>query len=88
MMSLPLRLPAFVSMVSGCTIGNMSSGRKIQKDVQIDTLLYIDTLLQTRTHSIMISQQTSVSHTFSVPNYSEMCGLVDVLTVLLLSPTR
>ena len=30
----------------------------------------------------------SVKHAFSVPNWTEMCGLVDVLTVLPLSPTR
>ena len=28
------------------------------------------------------------SSALSVPNYSEICGLVDVLTILLLSPTR
>ena len=36
-MSLPLRLPALVSMVSNCAIGNMNTGRKIQNDVRIDT---------------------------------------------------
>ena len=34
------------------------------------------------------NQHNSVLHSFSVPNWSEICGVVDVLTVLLLSPTR
>ena len=35
-----------------------------------------------------INQHNSVLHAFSVPNWSEMCWVVDVWTVLLLSPTR
>ena len=35
-----------------------------------------------------INQHNSVKPAFSVPNWSEMCELVDVLTVLPLSPTR
>ena len=45
-------------------------------------------LLQTRIRIMMINQHNSVLHAFSVPNWSEICGVVDVLTVLLLSPTR
>ena len=41
-----------------------------------------------RAHIMMINQRDSVLHAFSVPNWLEMCGVVDVLTVLLLSPTR
>ena len=35
-----------------------------------------------------INQQNSVKYTFSVPNWSEMCRLVDVLTAPLLLPNR
>ena len=45
-------------------------------------------LLQTRIRIMTINQHNSVLHAFSVPNWSEICGVVDVLTVLLLSPTR
>ena len=41
-----------------------------------------------RAHIMMINQHESVLHAFSVPNWLEMCGVADVLTVLLLSPTR
>ena len=41
----------------------------------------------TRAHITTINQHNSVSHSFSVHNWSEMCGVVDVLTVLLFSPT-
>ena len=34
------------------------------------------------------NQHNSVLRAFSVPNWSEMCGVVDVLTVVLLSPTQ
>ena len=50
----------------------LNYGRKIQNDVHIMT----------------INQHYSVSYAFSAPNWSEMCGVADVLTVLLLSPTR
>ena len=36
----------------------------------------------------MKSQHSSVLHAFSVPDWSEMCGVVSVLTVLLLLPTQ
>ena len=36
----------------------------------------------------MKSQHNSVLHAFSVPDRSEMCGVVGVLTVLLLLPTQ
>ena len=36
----------------------------------------------------MQSQHNSVLHVFSVPDWSEMCGVVGVLTVLLLLPTQ
>ena len=36
----------------------------------------------------MINQHNSILHDYFVPNWPEMCGVVDVLTVLLLSPTR
>ena len=35
-----------------------------------------------------INQHNSAKHAFSVPNWPEMCELVDVLTASLLSPTR
>ena len=53
----------------------LDCSRKIQNDV------YIDTLLQTRAHIMTINQHDSVSYTFSVPNWLEMCGVVNVLTV-------
>ena len=53
--------------------------RKLQNDVHIDTF-------PTRTHITTINQHSSVSHAFSVPNWWEMCGVVIVLTFLLLSP--
>ena len=65
----------WIETVSDC-------GRKIRND--IDT----DTLLQTRIRIMTINQHNSVLHAFSVPNWSEICGVVDVLTVLLLPPTR
>ena len=37
---------------------------------------------------MMKSQHNSVLHAFSVPDWSEMCGVVGVLTVLLLLPTQ
>ena len=45
-------------------------------------------ILQTRSHIMMKSQHNSVLHAFSVPHWSEMCGVVGVLTVLLLLPTQ
>ena len=39
-------------------------------------------------HIMMKSQHNSVLHAFSVPDWSEMCGVVGVLTVLLLLPTQ
>ena len=45
-------------------------------------------ILQTRSHIMMKSQHNSVLHAFSVPDWSEMCGVVGVLTVLLLLPTQ
>ena len=36
----------------------------------------------------MKSQHNSVLHAFSVPDWSDMCGVVGVLTVLLLLPTQ
>ena len=57
-------------------------GRKIRNDVDTDTLL------QTRIRIMTINQHNSVLHAFSVPNWSQICGVVEVLTVLLLSPTR
>ena len=68
-----------------CAIGNMSSDEYWWKDPSWHSYLFI--FLQTRTCSITINQRNSVSHTFSVPIWSEMCGIVDVLTILLLSPT-
>ena len=45
-------------------------------------------ILQIRSHIMMKSQHNSVLHAFSVPDWSEMCGVVGVLTVLLLLPTQ
>ena len=45
-------------------------------------------MLQTRSHIMMKSQHNSVLHAFSVPDWSEMCGAVGVLTALLLLPTQ
>ena len=45
-------------------------------------------ILQTRCHIMMKSQHNSVLHAFSVPDWSEMCGVFGVLTVLLLLPTQ
>ena len=45
-------------------------------------------ILQTRSHIMTISQHNSVLHAFSVPDWSEMCRVVGVLTVLLLLPTQ
>ena len=45
------------------------------------------TFLQTRSH-IMMKSQHNVLHAFSVPYWSEMCGVVGVLTVLLLLHTQ
>ena len=45
-------------------------------------------ILQTRSHIMMKSQHNSVLHAFSVPDWSEMYGVVGVLTVLLLLPTQ
>ena len=45
-------------------------------------------ILQTRSHIMMKSQHNSVLHAFSVPDWSEMCRVVGVLTVLLLLPTQ
>ena len=45
-------------------------------------------ILQTRRHIMMKSQHNSVLHVFSVPDWSEMCGVIGVLTVLLLLPTQ
>ena len=39
------------------------------------------------TFDFRTNQHNSVLPTFPVPNWSEMCGTVDILTVLLLSPT-
>ena len=44
-------------------------------------------LLQTKTRIMTITQHKSVLHAFSVPNWSEICGVVDVFTVPRLSPT-
>ena len=35
-----------------------------------------------------MNKHNSVEHAFSLANWSEICGLVDVLTIVLLSPTR
>ena len=43
--------------------------------------------MQTKTRIMTITQHNSVLHAFSVPNWSEICGVVDVLTVPRLSPT-
>ena len=52
-------------------------------------IMFISThILANQIHIMTINQHNSVKHAFSVPNWSEMCGLVDVLTVLPLSPTR
>ena len=45
-------------------------------------------ILQTRSHITMKSQHNSVLHVFSLPDWSEMCGVVGFLTVLLLLPTQ
>ena len=45
-------------------------------------------ILQTRSHILLKSQHNSVLHAFSVPDWSEMCGVVGVLTVFLLLPTQ
>ena len=45
-------------------------------------------ILQTRSHIMMKSQHNSVLHMFSVPDWSEMCRVIGVLTVLLLLPTQ
>ena len=45
-------------------------------------------ILQTRCHIMMKSQHNSVLHAFSVPDWSEMCGVVGVLIVFLLLPTQ
>ena len=37
---------------------------------------------------MMKSQHNSVLQVFSVPDWSEMCGVVGILTVLLLLPTQ
>ena len=84
----PLRLPASVSSIAQSETWAVS-GRSDEyrwEDPKWRSYRYI--FLQTRTHSTMINQHNSVSHTFSVPNLSEMCRLVDELTGLLLSPTR
>ena len=44
-------------------------------------------LLQTKTRIMTITQHNSVLHAFSVPNWSEICRVVDVLTVPRLLPT-
>ena len=91
MMSLPSWRLVFAAPTASfgkfdCVIGNMSSDEYRWKDPKWRSYRYI--FLQARTHSITINQHNSVSRTFSVANWSEMCGLVDVLTVLLSSPTR
>ena len=63
----------------------LDSGKKIKMTF---ISIGIIRLSQIRTHIMTISQHNSVSHAFSVPNWSEMYGVVDVLTALLLSPTR
>ena len=45
-------------------------------------------ILQTWSHIMMKRQHNSVLHAFSVPDWSEMCRVVGVLTVLLLLPTQ
>ena len=45
-------------------------------------------ILQTRIHMMTKSQHNSVLHAFSIPDWSEMCGVVGGLTVLLLLPTQ
>ena len=59
-------------------------GRKIRNDVYTDSY-YCKPKLVTRI--MTITQHNSVLHAFSVPNWSEICGVVDVLTVPQLSPT-
>ena len=44
-------------------------------------------LLQTKTRIMTMTQHDSVLHAFSVPYWSEICGVVDALTVPRLSPT-
>ena len=70
---------------------NESKPSRIVVERSETMLILADTyhiLLQTRIRIMMINQHNSVLHAFSVPNWSEICGVVDVLTVLLLSPTR
>ena len=43
-------------------------------------------ILEARSHIMMTSQHNSVLHAFSVPDWSEMCGVVDVLTVFYYRP--
>ena len=57
-----------------------------QKDPKWCWYWYIS--LQTRTRIMTINQHNSFLHAFSVPDWSEMCGVVDALTGLLLSATR
>ena len=57
-------------------------------DTQVFITFKWEQILQTRSHIMMKSQHNSVLHAFSVPDWSEMCGVVGVLTVLLLLPTQ
>ena len=80
----PLWLPALVSsrwIAQSETWAVESTGGTIQNDVHIDTYFCKPELIALRYINITISRA------LSVPNWSEMCGLVGVLTVLLLSPT-
>ena len=53
-------------------------------NTQLFIIFKWEQILQTRSHIMMKSQHNSVLHAFSVPDWSEMCRVVGVLTVLLL----
>ena len=60
----------------------------VRKIIQLFITFKWKQILQTRSHIMLKSQHNSVLHVFSVPDWSEMCGVVGVLTVLLLLPTQ
>ena len=75
----PFWLSALVSSIAQSeTWAVESNGWKIKNDVHIDTYFCKPEIIA------LLLITITVSGTFSVPNWSEMCGLVDVLTVLLL----
>ena len=57
-------------------------------NTQLFIIFKWEQILQTRSHIMMKSQHNSVLHAFSVPDWSEMCRVIGVLTVLLLLPTQ